>query len=102
MFDGKNYGRIGDVWVSDRFVGGYDNEVNDFYIEDKYVGHRYFRNDSNYHIALVSLLNDRQGYINFILDVLEDRINGKYNDEYYRSLYRELKDEICNYREIWE
>ena len=57
------------VFLSDRFVGGYDPKVCDFYVEDKYVNHRYFRESDEYHMALITLLNDRQGYINFIIDL---------------------------------
>lgn len=108
--------RVGDCWLSDRFVGGYDNEVNDFYVEDRYVGHKYFTSEGNYHMALVTLLNDRQGFINYIMGYIDDKIKETTN-EYDRvcklgggtstiisdlELLQELKEEITKYDEIWE
>ena len=106
--------RVGDCWLSDRFVGGYDPNVKDFYVEDKYVGHKYFREDGNYHMALVTLLNDRQGFINYIMDYIDSRI--KESQEIYDNACRlgagtstiiseldllmELKEEFSKYDEI--
>lgn len=87
MFDGEiTFHRFGDVWISDRFVGGYDPDRGDYYVEDKYVECKYYRRDVNYHHALLTLLNDRQGYINFILSKVDD----------------DLRKELTEYKELWE
>lgn len=83
-----------DVFLSDRFVGGYDKNVCDFYVEDKYMNHKYFRGSDEYHSALITLLNDRQGYINFIIDVITKRVDCCENDEFCRSIYDNLLNEI--------
>lgn len=82
------------VFLSDRFVGGYDPKVCDFYVEDKYVSHRYFRESDEYHMALITLLNDRQGYINFIIDFIKKKMECCENDEYCRKIFRNLLNEI--------
>ena len=94
--------RFGDVWISDRFVGGYDKDRGDYYVEDKYVECRYYRGDVKYHHSLLTLLNDRQGYINFILNKVKEKIDEIENNEEYRSLYMELYDELTQYKELWE
>lgn len=96
------YHRFHDMWVSDRFLMSYDDKREKHYIKDKYVEHKYYRDDWNYHIAIVSLLNDRQGYINYILNKVKEKIDEIENNEEYRSLYMELYDELTKYKEIWE
>ena len=99
MCEEKKYHRVNDVWLSDRFVGGYDHDAGDYYLEDKYVEHKYFRGENNYHHAVITLLNDRQGYINFILDTID-----RYVEEYGEDcrLLVALREEISNYKDIWE
>ena len=99
MFEEKNYHRMGDVWISDRFVSGYDHDEGDYYLDDNYVEHRYFRGENNYYHTVTTLLNDRQGYINFILDTIDG-----YVEEYGEDcrLLVALREEISNYKELWE